>query len=264
MKNRTSRSNHTESEIALVIKNSPDHIAKDIAGLTSIIEYDLEPIQSERIHDSYYDRADGALRRQMISFRVRKFDHKRIFSMKSNPRRIIESGTRRRELELSWAYSSLVRLTRELELERPRRPSRFSDLTANEILTPLGLQLIQERITMRDRRNVFPRTRRRRSLLAELSIDQVTYLHEAAKVRLFEIEIEAKSSGALRGIRKIVRTLESLYPESLMEWVHGKFITGLAIRRLLETRQLQEHIEHFHLKPEAFAIIDRTIRSTRL
>ncbi len=81
-----------ESEIALVIRDNGEHIAKELAGITSILEYDLKSRPPQEIHDIYYDTKQGSLRNKQINLRVRKIDNALLLSSKSNPRRIGKAG----------------------------------------------------------------------------------------------------------------------------------------------------------------------------
>ncbi len=87
-----------ESEIAFVIRDNEEHIAKELARITSILEYDLKSKPPQEIHDTYYDTKQGSLRNKQINLRVRKIDNALLLSTKSNPRRI-GKGTRREEMD---------------------------------------------------------------------------------------------------------------------------------------------------------------------
>jgi hypothetical protein len=127
----------------------------------------------------------------------------------------------------------------------------------------MGLKTIQERQTQREVRDVVRRDRRTTSILAEMAIDKVTYAFENVNVALSEVEVEAKSARSLAGVREIADALVSKYHPVLRQWFHGKFVTGLAIRKLLETRRFHSYLVNGDLKPEAFELIDRTVRSRR-
>jgi hypothetical protein len=127
----------------------------------------------------------------------------------------------------------------------------------------MGLKIIQERQTQREARDIVRRANKTTSILAELAIDKVTYTFKDVEVSVSEVEIEAKSARSLATVREIADALVSKYHPVLRQWFHGKFVTGLAIRKLLENRTLQSYLLNGDLKPEAFELIDRTVRSRR-
>jgi len=125
----------------------------------------------------------------------------------------------------------------------------------------MGLEKIQERRTRREVRGVIRKGKTPALVLAELAIDRVIYTFKDTKLGLSEVEVEAKSSRSLTTVRDIANALVSKYQPVLQQWFHGKFVTGLAIRKLLETKALQNYLVNGELKPGAFGLIDRTIRS---
>ena len=253
-----------ESEVALIINDDADHVRKELASINHISEYDLAPKPRWIIYDTYYDTSDNSLRRRKISLRTRRLDGILLISTKSDVRRVAGNIIRRRELELPWAYDSVRRLARKLKLETPTTSvSQFQNTPVSRTLATMGLKAIQERQTQREVRDVFRRNNRTTSILAEMAIDKVTYAFENVNVVLSEVEVEAKSARSLADVREIADALVSKYHPMLRQWFHGKFVTGLAIRKLLENRTLQSYLLNGDLKPEAFELIDRTVRSRR-
>ena len=127
----------------------------------------------------------------------------------------------------------------------------------------MGLEMIQQRRTRREARNVVRRGKTPSSILAEMAIDRVTYILNNTKVGLSEVEVEAKSPKGLATVQDIANALISKYHPNLRQWFHGKFVTGLAIRKLLETKQFHSYILNGDLRPEAFELIDRIVKSER-
>lgn len=253
-----------ESEIALIIKDDADHIRKELAGIKHLSEYDLEPKPRRIIYDTYYDTSDNSLRQRKISLRTRRQGRILLISTKSDVRKVVGNIIRRRELELPWAYDSVQRLARKLKLETPTiSVSQFQNTPVSRTLATMGLKTIQERQTQRVVRDVVRRDRRTTSILAEMAIDKVTYAFENVNVTLSEVEVEAKSARSLAGVREIADVLVSKYHPVLRQWFHGKFVTGLAIRKLLETRRFQSYLVNGDLKSDAFELIDRIVRSRR-
>jgi hypothetical protein len=249
-----------ESEVALVITNEAEDLAKDIAGLTSILEYDLKPGPTRRIHDVYYDTGRGLLQRRRISLRIRRTDGNLLVSMKSNPQRLEREGVRRIEFEAPWSPQSLARIQETLRGQRSGK-SRFSKLSPSDAFASMGLRIIQERTTRRMVREILRHDAPRAKPMAELDIDKVTFLGDP-KVHVFEVEIEAKADRSERRIQQIAETLESNYPDFLRLWPYGKLATGLAIHRLLKSRVLQTYLDHGGFRAEAFPLIEKNILST--
>jgi inorganic triphosphatase YgiF len=254
-----------ESEIALIIKDDSDHISKKLASLRKILEYDLKPRPVRIIYDTYYDTPENILRQRKISLRTRKLRGALLVSTKSDVRRIGGNIIRRRELELPWSYNSVRLLARTLKLKSPLMPiSQFRSIPVTKVLGSMGLEMTQERRTRREARNVVRRGTTPAVILAEMAIDRVTYTFQNTKLGISEVEVEAKSAKGLATVQDIARALVSKYHPNLRQWFYGKFVTGLAIQRLLDTKEFHRYIlnEGF-LRPEAFELIDRTVKYER-
>ncbi len=250
-----------ESEIVFVITKKPRDIAQDIAGITSIDGFDLKPKPSLRIRDTYYDNQQRLLEKKKIGLRVRRIDGAQFISMKSGPHQLVRGGTRRRELEVPWSYKSVSRVASELGMMATRTIGRFSAESPSQVFATMGLQVVQERLTRRRVRSIFRPHESRRRMIAELDIDKVTFLGDPP-IPVFEIEIEAKAPGSVKSVQQISETMFADYSEFLREWPHGKLITGLAIRRLLEKGVLQGYLKRGQLRAEAFSLIDEFILSS--
>ena len=167
-------------------------------------------------------------------------------------------------MELPWSYNSVRLLAKTLKLKTPLMPvSQFRRISVTEALASMGLEMIQQRRTRREARNVVRMGKTPSSILAEMAIDRVTYIMNNTKVGLSEVEVEAKSPKGLAAVQDIANALISKYHPNLRQWFQGKFVTGLAIRKLLETKQFHSYILRGELRPEAFELIERTIGSER-
>ena len=185
-----------------------------------------------------------------------------MISSKSDIRRVSGNIVRRREMEVPWAYDSVRLLAKNLRLKTPAiSSSRFQRVPVSRTLGGMGLRVIQERRTQRVTRDIVRRGTGPTSILAELAIDGVTYTFDRIRVGFSEIEIEVKGPGGLPTVREVANALVSKYQPLLHGWSHGKFMTGLAIGKLLEIKKLQRYLADGELKPGAFQLIDRTIRS---
>ena len=235
---------------------------KEIAGMRYVLKYDLRPNIPRTIHDTYYDTGENSLRKRKITLRTRRLAGTLLISSKSDIRKVSGNIIRRREIEVPWSYDSVRLLAKNLRLRTPAVSiSEFQRIPASRTLAAMGLEAIQERQTRRESRNIFRRGMSSTSILAELAIDTVTYTFKKIKVGLHEVEIEAKAPGGLPIIRKIAIELISRHRPYLQQWSHGKFVTGLAIMKLLKTKRFRTHLVDGELKPGAFQLIERMIKS---
>jgi len=248
----------------LIIKGDVDAVLKELADLRSILNYRLEPGQSKTIHDRYFDTIDRRLRKRGANLRIREIDGSLFISVKSHTRRTLRGATARREIEVPWSKQNLLSHIKDLELEAdlalPER--QFSDADPLAAMEATGLQLVQDRETRREVRDVSS-VRKPDLVLAELAIDRVTYHIGNHNISIFEVEVEEKAKGSSSVISDLTKALLQAYQPSLQKWSHGKFVTGLAIQRLLETEPADNLLGQDRLKPEALGIIDRALRSTR-
>ena len=254
----------SEVEAVLIIKGDVDAVLKELADLRSILNYRLEPGQSKTIHDRYFDTIDRRLRKRGANLRIREIDGSHFISVKSHTRRTLRGATARREIEVPWSKQNLLSHIKDLELEAdlalPER--QFSDADPLAAMDATGLQLVQDRETRREVRNVSS-VRKPDLVLAELAIDRVTYHIGNHNISIFEVEVEEKAKGSSSVISDLTKALLQAYQPSLQKWSHGKFVTGLAIQRLLETEPADNLLGQDRLKPEALGTIDRALRSTR-
>jgi inorganic triphosphatase YgiF len=251
-----------ESEIALIIKDNSDHIRKELAGIRRIMSYDLTPKPSQFIYDTYYDTGEKLLRGRKTTLRIRKIDGALLVSTKSDIRRIARNIIRRREIERPWSYDSIRLVATTLKLKTPTvSVSQFQSVPVSNTLATMGLEVIQERRTQREARNIVASRRTPVSTLAEFAIDHVTYTFGKITVELSEIEIEAKAPRSLSPVREVADTLVSKYGPYVQQWFHGKFVTGLAIQSLVKTKALQSYMLNGELAPGAFELIESAIGS---
>ena len=254
----------SEVEAVLIIKGDVDAVLKELADLRSILNYRLEPGQSKTIHDRYFDTIDRRLRKRGANLRIREIDGSLFISVKSHTRRTLRGATARREIEVPWSKQNLLSHIKDLELEAdlalPER--QFSDADPLAAMEATGLQLVQDRETRREVRDVSS-VRKPDLVLAELAIDRVTYHIGNHNISIFEVEVEEKAKGSSSVISDLTKALLQAYQPSLQKWSHGKFVTGLAIQRLLETEPADNLLGQDRLKPEALGTIDRALRSTR-
>jgi len=253
----------TEVEAVLIIKRDFDAVLQELTNLRSILTYKLEPGPSRTIRDRYFDTSDRRLRKRGANLRIREIDGSFFISVKTHARRTLRGAVARREVEAPWSRQMLLSLVKDLELEGDLALTdrQFSDTAPIAAIEAIGLQLVQDRETKREVRNIRSEVKPN-LVLAELAIDQVTYHIGSGNISIFELEVEEKARGSSSVIRDVTNALLHAYRPSVQKWSHGKFVTGLAIQRLLETEPADILVEQGRLKPEAFDRIDQSVRST--
>ena len=261
---KTGLSGKVETEVALIIRDHAEQTAQKLAHLFAILDCPLVHRRSLTIRDTYFDTESRFFTRNRITFRIRRSGHGTTLSAKSSPRKISGGETSRVEIEKPWSYQSLASITEKLGLKPPSKQLFTQSASSpSRILTKAGFFIVQDRLTRRKSRDLVMIRKGKTSRFAELSIDNVTYKLTEGTVRLIEVEIEAKASRAMPRIRPVVDWLLSEYP-SLRLWPHGKFVTGLAINRLLRNRNRRDLTREGLVKPGVFGLLDRTIREGSL
>lgn len=222
-----------ETEAALVIRsNNAERIANEIAALDTLGANRLESPETQRIHDIYFDTREQALQKQKLALRIRALNGETLITLKGPSRRQAGGAQERLEIEAPWSRQALARVVRELRdrkiaVAMPRQSFAQDDAIAT--LTRLGFRIVQDRMTRRRARQVVARAAPQ-ATLAELAVDAVTFRFGKQRVRLHEIEIEAKTPRARLG--DLARRLETMFKPALRPW-HSKLATGKAIQTLL-------------------------------
>jgi hypothetical protein len=253
-----------EIEAALIIcTDTPEAVTQRLADLQTLAEFRLLPRVTETIADTYFDTTDRSLQARLISLRVRRLNGTQLLTMKadSSP---APPGEDRLEIESSWSPSALHNVVSELRnrgVSVPVSPGELHSADPGEVMASLGLEQVQARATRRMPRDVLARGLETRPL-AELAIDAVTYRFRNARVRLCEVEVEAKGEGDGSTVERITESLHDKFPAQLRLWPYGKLPTGKAIQELMAYGKLDELIgEDDMLRPAAYEQIAEFINS---
>src|SRR2546428_2412233 len=162
------------------------------------------------------------------------------------------------EIEVPWSQESLARILGELA----KRGVRLKKVEVNressplQVLLSIGLRVLQDRETWRSVRDVVGNDSSS-EILAELDIDQVLYHFEGQDVRLFEVEIEAKSKKGRSVLGIIAKQLLVQSGPELKQWRYGKLVTGRKVEKLLKDGALEADLDGSTLRPTAFEKIER-------
>lgn len=228
--------------------------------MDSIWKFRLRAGSHKIIRDTYFDSPERNLLRDEASLRLRESDGQTFVTAKLASKTDRNGVSSRMEIELPWSVDALITIGRKLELEISGIAKL--DVSSREDprrqLEKIGLQIIQERETVRDTKEIFDE--KDGSVVAELALDRVMYHFGNRSISIFEIEIEARSDTGSKTLKSVRKQIESLSRDYLTGWKHGKFITGRAVEKLLREGKLEDIGDH-GLKPSALKKIDRLISS---
>ncbi len=233
-----------ELEAILVIQSDdPRKTASKIAEITDIAHYRVVPEKPKTLHDVYLDTRDKRLNTSEMNLRIRGENENYWITLKTYPRPTFWGGQTRQEMELSWSPIALGKVLGEIGLP-------FKDLRREEVvvstdpvtlLKGLGFEVVQDRETHRDIRNIrnivssktdYPQ------VLAELDIDSVTYHFGEQEVYLYEVEVESKIKEGHSTVKNIIKALRDTYGTSLRSWRHRKLATGEAVEKMMKSGEL--------------------------
>ena len=229
-----------EIEAALIVcADAPQAIGQRLAGLQTLAEFSLLPRATQAIEDIYFDTAGRSLQARLIALRIRRLDRTTLLTMKADSHRVA-AGEDRLEIESPWSARALARVVSELRsrgVSVPGPPGELGPADPAAVMASLGLEQVQSRVTTRTPRDVVVRGAQS-GPVAELAIDAVTYRFGQGRVRLLEVEVEAKGQGDVSTVERITARLRNAFPGQLCPWPYGKLPTGQAIQELLADGQL--------------------------
>jgi len=244
--------------VLMMVSGNPESTAQRISGITSLAGYQFISRPSRTLRDVYLDTLDRELGSKRINLRIRGIDGEFWLTMKIFPRRLSWKRRERLEIEVPWSQESLARILGELA----KRGVRLKKVEVNressplQVLLSIGLRVLQDRETWRSVRDVVGNDSSS-EILAELDIDQVLYHFEGQDVRLFEVEIEAKSKKGRSVLGIIAKQLLVQSGPELKQWRYGKLVTGRKVEKLLKDGALEADLDGSTLRPTAFEKIER-------
>ena len=210
-------------------------LARRLAALRELDGYVLSPRAEERIADDYLDTADARLGAKRVALRVRRLDGVPRLTLKGPTERRAGAASGRLELEQPWSPAAAGRALRalaDLDIPLARRTASRAWRKPEDFISALGLALIQRRETLRRPRDVRDRGGASDPPLAELALDTVSYRIGRRKVRLFEVEVEAKRRSGVAAADRVATLLIERWGSGLRVWRHSKLATGLALEAL--------------------------------
>lgn len=243
-----------ELELVLMVKSQdPEAVVDRLRGLTRLDKYQLRSKPPTTIHDVYFDTEDGSLRRNRLNLRIRQAAGEYYITLKRSPGLLSWRRNERQETELPWSQESLVHMLDEILKGGIRlpKPSFVGSLGPVEALMSAGLAILQDRETRRFPREIVE-ANGSTVVIAELAIDSVSYSFGMDKIRLYEVELEAKSKKGRSLLKVLSKQLVALFGTELKEWRFGKLATGRAIEKLLRDGELKNQLDGENLAPGAY------------
>jgi hypothetical protein len=249
-----------ESEVALLIwSRQPQQVVVRIAKLSSIADCQLVPCDPLEMRDLYFDTQDRAFEPIKLALRVREFGATRLLALKGPSRPTDWGGVERLEIEGPWSEDALTRVVKALAdrgIDTPRQ-WRFSEGQPRQVLADLGFQVIQDRETRRQVRNIVRAGEEGGPVLGEMAIDSVLYRLDRKEILHHEVEIEAKMDTGVAAITPITADLVAMFGDVLKVWDHSKLAIGFALEELLKRGDLEGLLDlDGNLMPAAYDKID--------
>lgn len=224
-----------EVEIALVIAAAdPRAVAAQVADLTEIARYRLIPRGTTAFHDVYVDTPEGTLDALRWALRLREIDGITWITLKGPSTDRPAGGITRWEVDRPWSADALEAVLRAMRAGGAGAPVSLPHPIMNaqlKVLHGLGFVVVQDRETWRTLRDVLgpmPGD----PIVAELSVDAVTYHLPGSDVRHFEVEVEARSESGEQALGPIAAALIRRFAPALRHRTGSKLAIGKAIARL--------------------------------
>ena len=241
----------------VVMAERPSEALDAVAALERLDGYALSGSGTHAIRDVYFDNAGLELAARRLALRLRAEDGRLKLTLKqeSEPQGDVRS---RPEVELSWSPAALQRIVemiRDKGVALPEVPPSDA-LEPDAAMNALSLQPFSARSVLRRARGVTDASGR---LVAELAIDDVTFLINGQEVRHCEIECEAKGGGDAAVVQGILDALKHRFP-ALRPFVYSKLDIADGLERLAAQGRLAEHLERGVLKSSAYDAIRTALR----
>ncbi len=245
--------------VLMIVSQDPRSTALQVSNLTSLAEYVLVPDVGRTLHDIYLDTPNRLLGRKRINLRIRGSEGSYWVTMKVSPGLLTLKRHEREEIEVPWSQASLNQIVERMSQKgiRLKLPGELDGtLSQVEVMKSMGLEVLQDRDTQRTPRNVVE-SEDSGKVLAELAIDSIVYHFDSQNVRLFEVELEAKSEKGRRILGYLSKSLTEKFRRELKSWRFGKLVTGRKIEQLLRDGALEDLQEDGILRPTAYEKIER-------
>lgn len=244
----------------IIVSERPEEVAARIAALDRIDGFLLKDRRIHQIRDVYFDTPGRDLVARKVALRIRDEDGLQKLTVKGEAETLRDVHSRP-ELELDWSPAAFEQIADVLHKAGVplRMPQVTPGLKAEDALRGAGLRPSTARTNRRTGLSVTREGLADR--VAELVIDDVTFLAGDLEVRHFEVECEAKGAGNSEGVQRVLDELRLSFPE-LEPFEYSKLDIAEALNRLAETGRLQPLLADGVLKPSAYDTIRRVLQES--
>jgi inorganic triphosphatase YgiF len=255
--NRIDRTKYPqEIEVKLVIASEkPDQLARRISSMDQIMDFELTDPAILKIRDVYFDTPKANLGKNRLSLRCRFVGSDCLITLKGKTELKSWGGIQRLEIEKQCSKASLESIRDKL---KALGVTLADGLVVYSMENPLksmqnmGLQVIQDRRTLRHSRSIISSAKSKR-LLGEISVDRVTYLYSAIRIIHHEIEIEAKGNDGIKAVQRIAQQLKNQLPQELRFESFSKLTLGILLEKFSDKNNILPYLDQFgQLLPSAY------------
>jgi hypothetical protein len=278
-----------EEELSFIIPSEfPEQIINKIKNTEIIENYELKNKNKIlQITDRYYDVSEKILQKNKYSLRIRIEENEEVkqkFITLKGPTKTNYAGNPVRiEIEKEWNFNEV----KSILLELKRLVSQItidldeSNYSSNPqiVLEKIGFNEIQQRKTMREEIGVVIDEKVQvEPEFAKLYLDHVIYFFNLdLQIKYYNIEIELNKNNV--DPHKSTKSVLNQYSNYLSdfkhkfllqfpwvkEWPHSKYLTGKAIKTLIDNGIFQDIVdEQGNLRPIAYRALDKLITEKKL
>jgi len=227
----------TEIETTLRL-TAPDRrkTLHELKGLDRLGPYRFLHPRLETVRDRYLDTPGKRFRKSRFAVRLRESDRETLVTLKGPATRNADGSRRRLEIELPWTAESTARIFRELAARGMDLPGDWNSAetcSREELITGAGLQPFQERILIREIRDLFLE-KAGPDRFAEMVIDQVAYKPGGHECRHAEMELELKLGTDPALLEPVADLFRGVFGDRLELWLSGKLAIGIALEKLFK------------------------------
>ncbi|MGO8819741.1 MAG: methylated-DNA--[protein]-cysteine S-methyltransferase [Desulfomonilaceae bacterium] len=254
-----------EREAKLVIvSNNPASIILNLKTLNFIAGFPLGPWNEQCFQDLYFDLPDRSLSQRKWALRLRKCGNMDRIAIKGPAIEMSDGSISRPEIEMESNREAVKRIMAHMKGLGINIVSTLSKqyINVQDSLKFLRLEVIQKRDTRRVVRKIFdPGTS---EPIAELDIDQVSFIAGDKELEHYEIEIESWATPNCPVIENSLEFLKSKFGDSVATWKLDKLSTVKLICDLFqEGRAPRDFSGKLLTVPIYEMVIEQSVRRER-
>lgn len=265
--NHSKPKSQTEIEAKIVVYSKrPKPIFSEIGQLEKIDDYFLIPQKTIHIHDCYWDKPDGSLQKNQISFRTRTENSLQFITIKGAAKVTTWGGVKRKEIEVPWSrdgYNEIIEEMHRRGIDLPQVPNKMKLDSSVDVFQNLGFVKVQDRKTERQVRNIT--SGETHPIWAELVLDTVHYEIMNQIIHHFEIEIELKHINGQKALQSVLNFILNSYKSEIRTWTHSKLAIGKSLEQLLTKETWNKYIDiNNNILPETYDKISNILISNKM